>query len=85
MNSLFIAATYFLLSLIAFCFLYSLPRYLSGDRFRWKWFVMCFALVISSGSFHMSTAQYGYEIMLPALEPILKGNDAVGWIAFVSI
>ena len=33
----------------------------------------------------MSTVKYGYDLIFPALKPILQNNDAVGWIAFLSI
>ena len=80
-----ISILYFLFSSIGFFALYFLSRYFSGKNFSWTWFCVCLVLTILVGSFHMSTVEYGYDIIFPALEPILKGNDVVGWIAFISL
>lgn len=85
MNSLAVSFLYISFSLISFFSLYFLSRYFSGDKFRWKWFVVCTVSTILIASVHMSTVEYGYEIMIPALKPILKGNDVVGWTAFISM
>jgi len=84
-SSWMVSICYFLFSMIELCALYCLARHFSGSNFGWIWFCICFVLVIFFGSFHMSTARYGYDILFPALAPILKGNDAVGWIAFISV
>lgn len=85
MNSLYVSASYFTLSLITFLVFYFLSRHFSGKKFSWKWFYMFLISAFFFGSFHLSTVKYGYDILFPALKPILKGNQVVGWIALVSI
>ncbi len=84
-SSLMVSVLYFLFSLMVLSFLYFLSRYFSGEKFRWGWFLLCLVLAVFFGSFHMSTVKYGYDIMFPALEVLFKGNDVVGWVAFISI
>jgi len=84
-NSIVVSIVYLGLSVMVLSSLYFLSRFFSGEKFRWRWFLICLVLAIVFGSFHMSTAKYGYDIMFPALKPVLQGNDAVGWIAFVSV
>lgn len=84
-NNIYVSISYLLLSLIVLSSLYILSRYFSGKNFKWKWFVIFLSLTIFFGSFHMSTVEYGYDIIFPDLKPILQGNDTVGWIAFVSM
>lgn len=84
-NSTVTSVVYLVLSLVVLTSLYFLSRFYSGERFKWRWFFICLSLTILFGSFHMSTVKYGYDLIFPALKPILQNNDAVGWIAFVSI
>lgn len=84
-NNIVVSIVYFVLSFMVLFFLYFLSRFYSGSKFKWKWFFICLILAIFFGSFHMSTVEYGYDIIFPSLKPILQGNDAVGWIAFISI
>ena len=85
MNSTMVSVIYCVLSLMVLFFLYFLSRFYSGKRFKWKWFCVCLVLTIFFGSFHMSTAKYGYDIVFPSLKPILQGNEVVGWIAFICV
>ena len=84
-SSVMVSVVYLVLSLVVLFFLYSLSRFYSGKKFKWGWFFLCLTLTIFFGSFHMSTVEYGYDIIFPSLKPFLQGNDAVGWIAFISI
>lgn len=83
-DSMITAIVYLALSLMVLSSLYFLSRSFSGTKFKWRWFAVCLSLTIFFGSFHLTTVRYGYDIMFPALKSILKGNDVVGWIAFVS-
>lgn len=85
MNSLAVSVLYISFSFISFSLLFFLSRHFSGNKFRWRWFIVCTISTILVASVHMSTVEYGYEIMIPALKPILKGNDVVGWTAFISM
>ena len=72
-------------SLAAFLVLYALARHYSGDGFRWRGFYICFVLTLFLGSFHMSTVQFGYDILFPELQPLLEDNVVVEWTAFIAI
>lgn len=85
LSSVLVAIFYFVFSVVGFSSLYFLSRRFSGERFRWKWFCAIFVLTVFLGSFHMSTVEYGYDVLFPVLKPVLKNNQAVEWIAFVSI
>ncbi len=84
-NSIIISITYLALSLTILSFLYFLSRKFSGEQFKWRWFLICLSFTIFFGSFHMSIAKHGYDILFPVLKPFINGNDAVGWIAFVCV
>ena len=84
-NNITISIAYLALSFLTLSSLYFLSRFFSGAKFKWRWFFLFLPLTIFFGSFHMSTVKYGYDTVFPALKPILQGNDAVGWIAFVSM
>jgi hypothetical protein len=75
---------YFLFSFATLTPLYVFSRHFSGKKFRWKWFCTLLLLTLLLGSFHMSTIEYGYDLLFPTLKPILQGNALVGWIAFIS-
>ena len=84
-GSFIIAFIYLVFSLVTIFGLLLMAHHFSGERFALKWFYLCFALTIISGTFQMSTVEFGYDISFPALKPILADNEMVRWIAFVSV
>lgn len=79
------AAVYLFVSLLALFSVYLLSVYCSGDNYSWKWFGLIFLLNVLIGMFHGSVFEHDYEVLIPALTPILKGNEVVQWIAFASL
>ena len=84
-NDHMVAAVYLLVSLLVLFPLYRLSAHFSGSRFNWKSSCVCLLLMMVFGVVQLSIAEYGYYRRLPALNAMIAGNEAVRWIALISV